>query len=982
MNTFMTSISSSNGRFLAVLLVLLMLGGVAPLNGTVEQEYREAEVLVEQAVPMNSASSCSTCQSYNLYLDESTSESGGEGSITTLEPTGAHQEASAFGGVEFRSAEMISDLLVYGRDNTDKVTLTLFLQFTGSQGSTADITYSLKAGDSEVDSVSETLDDPCTGGTFGTSSCAWTSSIVDFDVPSDGFTVANGKQLKLNVDAQATCESSGGGGIGGPNCEVNVAFGDVEQTNGYSKLEMKANALANSVVKVHRPGGGFLDPEVTEWSPAHRPEFRNMQFSVDVRDAFGRDDIQGVDLVMTTPNDVGTVFSKSFDDDDLKLDNNGLVGNYTFQYETGIAAGEYPLRLEISDVQGHTLVFEHSGIEFVEHDVYLTLPESQPDVVLIAPGQTSSIEFLIEHTGASSSQLDVVFSLSRSLPSTWSDPVWDQPGGYSLSGGGTFARPILSIEVPDGDLTSAPNTLEIEARAYAENTEGQTVEVAVETIVLDVEESDVLSPPRISVFEDDEHQKQIADSTRPEAYDEMLSHYVDSGDVSGDFFIDVFNSGFITDAFKLRVTELPDAWQYKFYDNETGLELTEEGINSITPDIGSHQILTVRMEIFPPSEREAQDIGLVTVSVASQGDSELSTDVSFTVHRTFGVLVEVTADSDSGTLGTVGPVSPGSSLWYQMRITDSSDTGGQTTWRIINPEDLDRNTEDDAPYGSWDYSISNGSQSDIVVVYLESDQSADLKLSMTIGDKVEAGNHTVYVRVVEEGVDAQDARYFDLPVTVQVKEDVQPGRLEITDTSSSVVRFASGEFQTVEYSIDNQNNIPLEVVITLENEPEGWDVLIRASSDQTGGRFLLLTLPAYSSKDFTLAITPPNNLKNGENIDFDLKVTPMDEEVPYDSDYTQTSTQVYSTSCDGASCFLNEIVNPEPQTLVLGLGLCAAFVFAVYRRGQASTSGFEDEVFSYEDDKELEPLESTIPEPVMEEEIDDDLELLDELDAL
>jgi uncharacterized membrane protein len=219
-------------------------------------------------------------------------------------------------------------------------------------------------------------------------------------------------------------------------------------------------------------------------------------------------------------------------------------------------------------------------------------------------------------------------------------------------------------------------------------------------------------------------------------------------------------------------------------------------------------------------------------------------------------------------------------------------------------------------------------------------------------------------------------------VTVQVKEDVQPGRLEITDTSSSVVRFASGEFQTVEYSIDNQNNIPLEVVITLENEPQGWDVLIRASSDQTGGRFLLLTLPAYSSKDFTLAITPPTNLKHGETIDFDLKVTPMDEEVPYDSDYTQTSTQVYATTCEGASCFFNEIVDPEPQTLVLGLGLCAAFVFAVYRRGQASTSGFEDEVFLYEDDKELEPLESTLPEPVMEEEIDDDLELLDELEAL
>ena len=187
-------------------------------------------------------------------------------------------------------------------------------------------------------------------------------------------------------------------------------------------------------------------------------------------------------------------------------------------------------------------------------------------------------------------------------------------------------------------------------------------------------------------------------------------------------------------------------------------------------------------------------------------------------------------------------------------------------------------------------------------------------------------NHTVYVRVVEEGVDAQDARYFDLPVTVQVREDVQPGRLEITDTSSSVVRFNSGEFQTVEYSIDNQNNIPLDVVITLENEPQGWDVLVRASSDQTGGSFLLLTLPAYSSKDFSLAITPPNNLKNGETVQFELKVTPMDEEVPYDSEYTQTSKQIYQTSCQGAGCFVNELVNPEPQTLALGLGLCLSLI--------------------------------------------------------
>ena len=230
-----------------------------------------------------------------------------------------------------------------------------------------------------------------------------------------------------------------------------------------------------------------------------------------------------------------------------------------------------------------------------------------------------------------------------------------------------------------------------------------------------------------------------------------------------------------------------------------------------------------------------------------------------------------------------------------------------------------------------------------------------------LGDNVEAGNHTVYVRVVEEGVDAQDARYFDLPVTVQVREDVQPGRLVITDASSSLVRFTSGEFQTVEFIIANENNVPLDVVITLE-EPNGWTALIRASSDQVGGNFLLLTLPAYSSKDFSLAITPPDTLKNGETIEFNLMVTPMDEEVPYDTEYTQNSKHIFSTACEGPSCFLNEIIDPEPQTLALGIGLAAAFIFAVYRRGQLSGNVFEDEELEYEE-KVWDCLLYTSPSP-------------------
>ena len=47
--------------------------------------------------------------------------------------------------------------------------------------------------------------------------------------------------------------AQGGGGItgGDANCDVEVQFGDIDSTNSFSKLEVKANALANSAVKVH-----------------------------------------------------------------------------------------------------------------------------------------------------------------------------------------------------------------------------------------------------------------------------------------------------------------------------------------------------------------------------------------------------------------------------------------------------------------------------------------------------------------------------------------------------------------------------------------------------------------------------------------------------------------------------------------------------------------------------------------------------------
>ena len=177
-------------------------------------------------------------------------------------------------------------------------------------------------------------------------------------------------------------------------------------------------------------------------------------------------------------------------------------------------------------------------------------------------------------------------------------------------------------------------------------------------------------------------------------------------------------------------------------------------------------------------------------------------------------------------------------------------------------------------YTTWDYSITDTSGNEIIVVNLAPDTYADIDLTIDLPENVAAGNQTIYLRVSEEGVESSEARYFDLPIVVRVEEDVQPGRLPITQ-KSEYTRFTSEETKNIEFRIANDNNVPLDVVIELE-EPTGWDGQIAALSSQDGGGFLLVTLPAYTSKDFFVELTAPDNLKDGSDVEFVLRVTPMD----------------------------------------------------------------------------------------------------------
>lgn len=982
--------SATHSHSVAVFLAALMVLSTSAVLLASNDNNQEA-ILEDAPVVFRNTN---TQQTYDLYLDKQNETVGGQGTITTLPPNDGQEEKSAVDGLEFRSAELISDLYVNGTGASNIARLSIYYQFSGPTGSTATATFALKSGDSQIVSESKELSDPCSTNPLSQNACTWAIIEVEFVLGSNGFTVPQGKQLKIRIDADAQCADGQGGLPSANGCDVEFAFGKVGSADSYSRLQIMTNALSGSSVRVHSCYGDFgcnwNDEEKLEWAPNHRLEFREMRFSVEIQDAFGREDIEDVTLIMSTPNEATSVFEVEFDDDDLKLDNNGLVGIYNYT-ASGLASGEYPVRLEINDVQGHSLLFEHPGLEFLEHDVYLTVPQNQPDVVLYAPGQTSKVNFLIEHTGSASSSLDVVFDIADNLPMEWAEPLWSQASGsYTLTGGGDSAIPELLIDVPEGDLSDAPDYLQIEARVYATNDQGQSEEVAIKSLRIDFEKIDVFAPPRISVYEDQEHQKQIADSTRPEAYDEGLSHYVDAFNGSENFYIDVFNSGFDTDSFKIKILEQPDDWQYRFYSNQTGAELTEDGIYHLTSDIGSTQLLTVRMQVFPPEDRESLDIGLFSLAFSSTEDSELRTDVAFTVHRTFGILAEVIADSDGvgdeNLLGQVGPVSPNQDVWYNVRISDSSSTSTtETTWRIINPRDLSRNADNNPKYTAWEYSISNDTNDNIVVVSLPADEYIDIRLGVQLNGQVEAGEHIVYTRIIEEGVEEEnEPRYFDLPVKVIIKEDVVAGRIEIT-AKTEASRFSSGEEKNLEFKITNQNNVELDVVILLD-EPLGWDGAIRATSNQLGSDFLILKLSAYESKDFSLKMTAPESLKDSASVAFEFKVTPMNNETPYAEEFEQTFAFQYVTECSGASCLFGELTNPEPQTMVFYVILGVLLLYAARRGKQQPAQHFEAIVPDKETEslfqEELAELDESIPEPVVAQADDDDLELLEELDDI
>lgn len=543
-----------------------------------------------------------------------------------------------------------------------------------------------------------------------------------------------------------------------------------------------------------------------------------------------------------------------------------------------------------------------------------------------------------------------------------------------LSGGGSSARPLLTIQAPE-DLSSLSNTYQIVVEAYAYATTGvdSGSQVRKVSLAINVEKVDQFGPPQIDVYEDNEQQKQIFASDRPDLYNENLSHYIDYDKV-GDFYMSINNVGFDDDSYRIRIQEIPVAWSLKFLINGTGTELTEQGIDSLTPVVGQGEKLVLKVEVYPPFERDAVDIGLIRLSVTSDSSSDevLTTPVAWTVHRTFGIVGEVISDSDGGTLGQIGPVSPGSTVTYNVRITDSSDDAGTTNWVIKNPAALQRNIDNDPGYATWMYEITDVEGNIALVAPLTGGQYYDIEVEITIRQQVEAGIHVVYLQVAEESDGEEDPRYFNLPLTIEVDEEVVPGNL-VVEQKSQAKRIQAGQTEPFEYRIDNLNNVEVDVVISVK-APDGWDATL------DDGEIISFTLDSFSSREFTMEITAPDKLKSGEMVEFEITVTPTNyQECTANLCYIQKPTFEFKTETSGVlNSIMSEIEDPEPTTLVLFFSVLALAGLGLYRRGQNKVKAqmfaamVEPSVIETSAEGEV---DADIIEDEAEEVVEDDLDL-------
>jgi hypothetical protein len=932
---------------------------------------------------------------YTLYLASADSTTDGDGLITTKIPeSGGQETASALDEtIEFISQELLSSIEIFGRPNqgsssgTYYLPLDLFLKAVGPSGSSVDWTINVRAGGSSIGQA-EWSADACNTGIGN--SCNFDHEEFEVDIgTSSSFMILEDETIEITISAEMSgCDS--GGGPFGSTCTAEVAWNEIDgESTRHSEIEVETNAISNSVVVLQRDGDEISEGPELEWYPNDIIDQRSMQFTFDVKSAFGRYDIDNVRLLLRDSQGNYRIDKEiSNDDPDIDDTNEGIFGHYSWTYPGGVPSGEYSVELEVTDIQGNLVLIDHEPIEMRQFGVSINHGMDR-QTEYIAPGEITPIPLQLVHRGDSTKSMSVELEVMTNLGSSWLVEFDSDSSLYSLDAGGDILNPILTLQAPD-DLTGTPSSIDIRAVAEAEVDGVQTV-VHQETLNIVLEKIDVFQPPAVSVW-DEEHGLPIANSSRSDDIDNTIPRYVEYGEFTP-FLIEIFNTGFDSDMFRIDVLQRSKSI-IQVYDNNTGERILEDvGDGTFHSSyLERHDTLVLLLNIKPSNDRADDDLGLIEIEVTSSGNSSLRSTVMFTIQRTFGIRAEVTYDCDGSPLGQID-VDTCDDVKLRARIISSANSGDTALWwRIQNPATLQENLDLSPIYGQWQFRIEDDNNEAVPRVSLSPGGFIEVYVSVTLTTQVEQGNHTIYLRIIEDTEDSEP-RYFDLPMTFEIDSD--PPNLEIVQVTQDR-KLLPGKDYSIQMKVKNEGNTEMTILLDAEVDEPGWSVDIEGPSGST-----FIQLGAYEEVSFNLKVTVSSEANNGDKVPVLVTAMPLayvidgtlDTSQSWPDDYTAKKTVLMTVDL-GNNVFdilVNELSHPRPLTLivlVVGVLLIIAGVQSnMNRRRWASHMALIDSMNKDDDDDDDDDQgqeESDIPDPITSIEQppdsnrygDDDIELV------
>ena len=474
---------------------------------------------------------------------------------------------------------------------------------------------------------------------------------------------------------------------------------------------------------------------------------------------------------------------------------------------------------------------------------------------------------------------------------------------------------------------------------------------------------------------DEEKQTLIANSSIPQI-DPSVPRYVEDGEFNS-FLMEIFNSGFTSDSFRIDVLERSKSI-IQIFDNQTGQRILEDDDDGTfhTNSLDRHNTQTIRLSIKPSGDRSDPDTGMVRLEVASMNNSSLKTIVEFTIQRTFGIRAEVSQDCDGVPLGFI-ETEDCSSTSLRVRVTNSlsGESAAATSWLIINPASLSENTDRNQAYGIWTYNIIDSAGANAPKVTLGPDDFVELHMTIEMTSQVVEGNHTIFLRVKEDVPSNEDeARYFDLAITLNVQAD--DPELELVQVTSNR-GIAPGDEYAYQIKVKNKGNSPQTVLLSASVDQQGWSVDVEGPSGSP-----LVQIPAFEEVTFRIRVTAPANANNGDKVPVTIEASPFATDQAWADSYTAelTLTMVVSISSI-IDLLVNEVSHPRTSTIVV-LGIAILLLFAGFqsrgsRRRVAAQMALLDALSNEINAQPSAVVE--IPsevEPDYEDEMDDDIELV------